>query len=103
MIEFTTLKHGLYRAPDITARPRQVLNDTFHRTNEGTAGYRCRDLERREYDSYSRVAACSGRLRQPNRFRERSLLRFRRARQKLNEHIGFIDIIRRFNKRAELP
>ena len=35
--------------------------------------------------------------------KESACQRFRLARQKLNEHVGFIDIVRRFNRYAELP
>ena len=106
MQEFTDPETRItYRAPEIAARPRQVLTDSvppYERTNDWGIGAQilrtaneiltqewqpaqvnCRDLT-----GTAQEEACQA---------------FRRARQKLNEHVGFIDIVRRFNRYAELP
>ena len=102
-IEFTDPETRIkYRAPDIAARPRQVLNDTVPPYQRGNSwGIGAEILK--DANTYSRVAAAEHCDNLTGSAKDEACLRFRRARQKLNEHVGFIDIIRRFNKRAELP
>ncbi len=99
-----------YRAPDIAARPRQVLNSGVPGYATGNswgigaqllkqanailtqewqpAEVDCRTLQSGGGTAEQIEAACG---------------RFERARHKLSEAVGLIDIVRRFNRRAELP
>ena len=106
MIEFTDPETRIkYRAPDIAARPRQVLNDTvppYQRGNSwGIGAEILKDANTILTQEWQPAQVDCDNL--TGSAKDEACLRFRRARQKLNEHVGFIDIIRRFNKRAELP
>ena len=94
-----------YRAPEISARPRQVLTDSvpaYERGNDWGIGSEilktANDILTQEWQPAQ--VDCENLT---GEAKESACQRFRRARQKLNEHVGYIDIVRRFNRYAELP
>lgn len=94
-----------YRSPDIAARPRQVLNDdipAYDRTHDWGIGAAILDeanaiLTNEWQPSKVDCENLTGEA------KEEACRRYEVARQHLNEKVGFIDIVRRFNRRAELP
>ena len=94
-----------YRAPDIQARPRQVLVSDippYEQVNAWGIGAdilkKADEIKTGEYEPAK--ADCE---QLTGSAKDEACNRFEAARRRLNEQVGFIDIVRRFNRRAELP
>ena len=106
MFEFTDPETRIkYRAPEVPARPRRILSTdipVYKRGNSwGIGADLLREADRVVREEYTPAkTACPDFEQSPD---TEVCKQFLRAHKKLREQVGFIDIVRRFNRRAELP
>lgn len=105
LVEFTDPETRLrYRAPDIEAKGRQTLYPITPRVNRpnrwGIGADLLREANRILTEEYQpNEVACQA----ANDPRSTACTAFNAAHRKLRETVGYIDIMRRFNRRAEMP
>ena len=94
-----------YRAPDVPARPRQVLVSDIPPYQTGnTWGIGAHILNRaNEIKTQVWQPAQVDCQNLTGTAQDEACARFERARHTLNEHVGFVDLVRRFNRHAEMP
>ncbi len=106
IVEFTDPESAItYRAPDIASRAKRELVPSikaYAKPNSwGIGAEILKTANTIKTNDYMPAQADCTNL--TGSAKDEACRRFDRARKSLNETIGFIDIIRRFNRRAELP
>jgi hypothetical protein len=108
IVEFTDPETRLtYRAPDLPARPPSSFISSIRpyklTTQWGIGADILKEANRMLTEEYlPKQAACTAAP--ANSPQAASLCAdFEGARRKLNEHVGFVDVVRRFNRRADSP